>query len=63
MSCVQDVDHAYYMSKIYSPGDAARKELWVNITELQREKARLHGFLSNIHRQAEVYESCWVHKD
>lgn len=48
-----DVDHAYYMSKIYSPGDAARKELWVNITELQREKARLHGFLSNIHRQAE----------
>uniref|UniRef100_A0A3Q3WSX2 Uncharacterized protein n=1 Tax=Mola mola TaxID=94237 RepID=A0A3Q3WSX2_MOLML len=46
-----DIDHAYYTSKIYGPGDAASKELWVNIDEME-EDWKLCGFLSSTHRQA-----------
>lgn len=49
----QDIDHAYYTSKIYGPGDTASKELWVNIDEME-EDWKLCGFLSSTHRQAEV---------
>uniref|UniRef100_A0A3B4X037 Plexin domain containing 2a n=1 Tax=Seriola lalandi dorsalis TaxID=1841481 RepID=A0A3B4X037_SERLL len=49
----QDIDHAYYTSKIYSPGDAARKELWVNIDEMEEDDWKVRGFLSSTHRQAE----------
>lgn len=50
----QDNDHAYYTSKIYGPGDAASKELWVNIDEMEEDEWKVHGFLSSTHRQAEV---------
>lgn len=51
----QDTDHAYYTSKIYGPGDAAGKELWVNLDETEEEgEWKVHGFLSSAHRQAEV---------
>ncbi|XP_033837807.1 plexin domain-containing protein 2-like [Periophthalmus magnuspinnatus] len=46
-----DVDHVYYMSKVYSPTDALRAELWVNFSERQ-ETWRNHGSLPNLHRQA-----------
>lgn len=46
------MDHVYYTSKIYSPSDAARAELWVNISE-SPESRRSHGFLPNLQRQAE----------
>uniref|UniRef100_A0A8D3B040 Plexin domain containing 2a n=1 Tax=Scophthalmus maximus TaxID=52904 RepID=A0A8D3B040_SCOMX len=50
----QDTDHAYYTSKIYGPGDAAGKELWVNLDETEEEgEWKVHGFLSSAHRQAE----------
>ncbi|XP_071348985.1 plexin domain-containing protein 2 isoform X1 [Trachinotus anak] len=50
---IVDIDHAYYTSKIYSPGDAASKELWVNIDEMEEDEWKGRGFLSSTHRQAE----------
>ncbi|KAF0046773.1 hypothetical protein F2P81_000406 [Scophthalmus maximus] len=51
---IEDTDHAYYTSKIYGPGDAAGKELWVNLDETEEEgEWKVHGFLSSAHRQAE----------
>lgn len=46
----KDMDHIYYMSKMYGPSDAASAELWVNIEQM--DKAKIHGILSNTHRQA-----------
>ncbi|KAF6733929.1 Plexin domain-containing protein 2 [Oryzias melastigma] len=43
-------DHAYYTSRIYGPGDARGKDLWVNVRGGQW---KVLGFLSNSHRQAE----------
>ncbi|KAG7228995.1 hypothetical protein INR49_013228 [Caranx melampygus] len=50
---IVDNDHAYYTSKIYGPGDAASKELWVNIDEMEEDEWKVRGFLSSTHRQAE----------
>ncbi|XP_044223890.1 plexin domain-containing protein 2 isoform X1 [Thunnus albacares] len=50
---IVDIDHAYYTSKIYGSGDAASKELWVNIDEMEEDDWKVHGFLSSTHRQAE----------
>ncbi|XP_041945186.1 plexin domain-containing protein 2 [Alosa sapidissima] len=46
----RDMDHSYYISKMYGPSDAASTELWVNIEQM--DKAKIHGILSNTHRQA-----------
>ncbi|KAL2097654.1 hypothetical protein ACEWY4_006861 [Coilia grayii] len=46
----RDMDHIYYMSKMYGPSDSASAELWVNIEQM--DKAKIHGILSNTHRQA-----------
>uniref|UniRef100_A0A672JCD4 Plexin domain containing 2 n=1 Tax=Salarias fasciatus TaxID=181472 RepID=A0A672JCD4_SALFA len=51
--CLQeDTDHNYYTSKAYSPTDPMSKELWVNIDQMDKEKVKIHGILSNTHRQA-----------
>nr|XP_046264283.1 plexin domain-containing protein 2-like isoform X2 [Scatophagus argus] len=50
---LDNIDHAYYTSKIYTSGDAARKELWVNIDEMEEGECKVCGFLSSTHRQAE----------
>ncbi|XP_058488075.1 plexin domain-containing protein 2-like isoform X2 [Solea solea] len=50
---IVDTDHAYYTSKIYGPGDAAGKELWVNVDEMEEDEWKVRGFLSSTHRQAE----------
>ncbi|XP_039457800.1 plexin domain-containing protein 2-like [Oreochromis aureus] len=50
---IVDMDHVYYTSKIYAPGDAAGKELWVNISKMEADQQKVHGFLSSTHRQAE----------
>ncbi|XP_070701604.1 plexin domain-containing protein 2 [Pempheris klunzingeri] len=50
---IVDIDHAYYTSKIYGPGDTASKELWVNIDEMEEDEWKVCGFLSSTHRQAE----------
>ncbi|KAG7488509.1 hypothetical protein MATL_G00034820 [Megalops atlanticus] len=48
----EDTDHNYYTSKTYGPGDPASKDLWVNIDQMDKEKVKIHGILSNTHRQA-----------
>ncbi|XP_061660541.1 plexin domain-containing protein 2 [Syngnathoides biaculeatus] len=48
----EDTDHNYYTSKIYSPAEPASKSLWVNIEQMDKEKVKIHGILSNTHRQA-----------
>ncbi|XDV18024.1 hypothetical protein PO909_023808 [Leuciscus waleckii] len=48
----EDTDHNYYTSKTYGPSDPMSKELWVNIDQMNKEKVKIHGILSNTHRQA-----------
>ncbi|XP_030636568.1 plexin domain-containing protein 2 [Chanos chanos] len=48
----EDTDHNYYTSKTYGPNDPMSKELWVNIDQTDKEKVKIHGILSNTHRQA-----------
>ncbi|XP_076851252.1 plexin domain-containing protein 2-like [Brachyhypopomus gauderio] len=48
----EDTDHNYYTSKTYGPNEPMSKELWVNIDHMDKEKVKIHGILSNTHRQA-----------
>uniref|UniRef100_H3CJZ1 Plexin domain containing 2b n=1 Tax=Tetraodon nigroviridis TaxID=99883 RepID=H3CJZ1_TETNG len=48
----EDMDHDYYMSKTYTPADPMSRDLWVNIDHMDKEKVKIHGILSNTHRQA-----------
>uniref|UniRef100_A0A3P9AM74 PSI domain-containing protein n=1 Tax=Esox lucius TaxID=8010 RepID=A0A3P9AM74_ESOLU len=49
---VEDTDHNYYTSKTYGPTDPMSKDLWVNVDQMDKEKVKIHGILSNTHRQA-----------
>ncbi|KAM6948381.1 plexin domain-containing protein 2 [Aplochiton taeniatus] len=51
-SRIEDMDHSYYTSKIYASGDPAGTDLWVNMEEMEGGRGKLHGILSNTHRQA-----------
>ncbi|GAB1285989.1 Plexin domain-containing protein 2 [Apodemus speciosus] len=48
----EDTDHNYYISRIYGPADSASRDLWVNIDQMEKDKVKIHGILSNTHRQA-----------
>lgn len=48
----EDTDHNYYTSKVYNPTDPKSKDLWVDIDHMDKEKVKIHGILSNTHRQA-----------
>lgn len=48
----ENTDHNYYTSRTYGPGDAATSELWVNMEKMEKDKVKIHGILSNTHRQA-----------
>ncbi|KAM3860521.1 plexin domain-containing protein 2 [Diretmus argenteus] len=48
----EDTDHNYYTSKTYGPADQMSKDMWVNIEQMEKEKVKIHGILSNTHRQA-----------
>jgi len=37
------------------------KELWVNIDQMNKEKVKIHGILSNTHRQAAVRWHSIIH--
>ncbi|MGH0167468.1 UNVERIFIED_CONTAM: hypothetical protein FKN15_011895 [Acipenser sinensis] len=50
--CAKDTDHNYYISKTFGPSDSTSKELWVNIDQMDKDKVKIHGILSNTHRQA-----------
>ncbi|XP_074796603.1 plexin domain-containing protein 1 isoform X2 [Natator depressus] len=45
-------NHSYYMSRFYGPGEARTKELWIDMAEANRSQVKVHGILSNTHRQA-----------
>ncbi|GAA6108495.1 plexin domain-containing protein 2 isoform X1 [Tachysurus ichikawai] len=51
-SLQEDTDHSYYTSRTYGPNDPLSKDLWVNIDHMDKEKVKIHGILSNTHRQA-----------
>ncbi|XP_039187309.1 plexin domain-containing protein 2 isoform X1 [Crotalus tigris] len=48
----EDMDHNYYTSRIYGPFDSSSRDLWVNIDKMEKDKVKIHGILSNTHRQA-----------
>ncbi|XP_072234911.1 plexin domain-containing protein 2 [Leuresthes tenuis] len=48
----EDMDHNYYTSKTHGPSDPMSKDLWVNIDQMEKDKVKIHGILSNTHRQA-----------
>ncbi|KAG9476583.1 hypothetical protein GDO78_003233 [Eleutherodactylus coqui] len=48
----EDMDHKYYTSRMFGPLDSATRDLWVNIDQMEKEKVKIHGILSNTHRQA-----------
>ncbi|XP_075631151.1 plexin domain-containing protein 1 [Balearica regulorum gibbericeps] len=45
-------NHSYYVSRIYGPGDARLRGLWVDMAAANRSQVKIHGILSNTHRQA-----------
>ncbi|XP_046883116.1 plexin domain-containing protein 2, partial [Hypomesus transpacificus] len=49
---IEDMDHSYYTSKIYSPADAAGRDLWVDMLDMDQGRGKVHGVLSSTHRQA-----------
>lgn len=61
ISLQEDTDHNYYTSKTYGPSDPMSKELWVNIDQMNKEKVKIHGILSNTHRQAAVRQHSFIH--
>lgn len=50
----EDMDHNYYTSRTYGPFDSTSRDLWVNIDQMEKDKVKIHGILSNTHRQAAV---------
>ncbi|XP_067168272.1 plexin domain-containing protein 1 [Apteryx mantelli] len=45
-------NHSYYVSRTYGPGEARAVGLWVNMAAANRSQVKIHGILSNTHRQA-----------
>lgn len=50
----EDMDHNYYTSRTFGPFDSTSRDLWVNIDRMEKDKVKIHGILSNSHRQAAV---------
>ncbi|KAG7459737.1 hypothetical protein MATL_G00213850 [Megalops atlanticus] len=44
--------HRYYTWRSFGPTDKRREDLWVDLGALQHGQVRMHGILSNTHRQA-----------
>ncbi|KAF7705177.1 plexin domain-containing protein 1 isoform X2 [Silurus meridionalis] len=42
----------YYSWRSFGPGDRQTQELWVDLNSVQEGQVRVHGILSNTHRQA-----------
>ncbi|RMC01400.1 hypothetical protein DUI87_21838 [Hirundo rustica rustica] len=49
---VVEDNHSYYVSRLYGPGDARRRGLWVDLAAANGSQVKIHGILSNTHRQA-----------
>ncbi|XP_043546360.1 plexin domain-containing protein 2 isoform X1 [Chiloscyllium plagiosum] len=48
----ENTDHNYYTSRMFGPSDPETRELWVNMDQMEKDKVKIHGILSNTHRQA-----------
>ncbi|XP_037549868.1 plexin domain-containing protein 2 [Nematolebias whitei] len=57
----EDTDHNYYTSRTYGPSDPMSKDLWVNIEQMEKDKVKIHGILSNTHRQAALAPSGFIY--
>ncbi|CAN9508739.1 unnamed protein product [Ophioblennius macclurei] len=44
--------HRYYRWQSFGPADGRTEELWVELNRLHKSQVRVHGILSNTHRQA-----------
>ncbi|XP_004633748.1 plexin domain-containing protein 1 [Octodon degus] len=49
---VVEDNHNYYVSRVYGPREPRSRELWVDMAEANQTQVRVHGILSNAHRQA-----------
>lgn len=56
----EDTDHNYYTSRTYGPFDSISRDLWVNIDQMEKDKVKIHGILSNTHRQAAVRDLLYI---
>lgn len=54
LSPLQEDNHSYYVSRTYGPGAARRQGLWVDMAAADSSHVKVHGILSNTHRQASV---------
>uniref|UniRef100_G1N0Z1 Plexin domain containing 1 n=1 Tax=Meleagris gallopavo TaxID=9103 RepID=G1N0Z1_MELGA len=52
LSPLQEDNHSYYVSRTYGPGAARRQGLWVDMAAADSSHVKVHGILSNTHRQA-----------
>ena len=48
---------SYYTQRSFGPGDQRANELWVDMDDLQHGQVRMHGILSNTHKQAAVSQT------
>ncbi|XP_062234570.1 plexin domain-containing protein 1-like isoform X1 [Platichthys flesus] len=52
MTRILQDSHRYYRWQSFGPTDTRTEELWVNMNALHPSQVRIHGILSNAHRQA-----------
>ncbi|XP_036428857.1 plexin domain-containing protein 1 isoform X1 [Colossoma macropomum] len=52
MTNVVEDSKTYYSWRSFGPGDRRTPELWVDLNSVQQGQVRVHGILSNTHRQA-----------
>uniref|UniRef100_A0A8B9HA65 Plexin domain containing 1 n=1 Tax=Astyanax mexicanus TaxID=7994 RepID=A0A8B9HA65_ASTMX len=52
LSLSQEDSQRYYSWRSFGPGDRRTPELWVDLNSVQQGHVRVHGILSNTHRQA-----------
>ncbi|XP_027033504.1 plexin domain-containing protein 1 isoform X1 [Tachysurus fulvidraco] len=52
MTRVVEDAQKYYSWRSFGPGDKQTQELWVDLNSVQAGQVRVHGILSNTHRQA-----------
>ncbi|RXM31872.1 Plexin domain-containing protein 1 [Acipenser ruthenus] len=52
MTRIVEDEHRYYLWRSLGPSDPRTEQLWIDMTALERSEVRVHGILSNTHRQA-----------
>ncbi|KPP64559.1 plexin domain-containing protein 1-like, partial [Scleropages formosus] len=52
MTRIVEDSHRYYTWRSFGPADRDTEELWVDLSDPRLSEVRMHGILSNTHRQA-----------